>query len=286
MGYGDDFIATAQARVAKEKNPNSRVIIGDGNKIYPSIVYLNNPNIYQGEISVNDTRNIWIKNYINNRPYIDQIKTNRERIYFNNNFSPTPGDIFFSKEEDMKGLEVIKTAKKIWETQFKKISKFVVMIEPNVKGPDYANNVGSNIVGEAHLNRDWGFEKWQEVVNNLKDQVAFIQCFKGKTKKLTSVIEADCNFRMAVSIMKNCDLFVGTNGGLIQAAAAINKPAINILGGWISPKVIGYKTHENFYIDDKKSPCGARIRCQHCAECMSQIKVDEVILSILKILNK
>ena len=27
MGYGDDFIATAQARVVKEKNPNSRVII-------------------------------------------------------------------------------------------------------------------------------------------------------------------------------------------------------------------------------------------------------------------
>ena len=145
MGYGDDFIATAQARLVKEKIPNARVLIGDGKKIYPSAIYLNNPNIYQGLISENDERNIWIKNYVNNRPYIDHIKTNRDRMYFNYNFSPSPGDIFFDKDENMKGIEVVKNAKKIWETQLKKISKFVVMIEPNVKGPNNSKIMAGKI---------------------------------------------------------------------------------------------------------------------------------------------
>ena len=136
------------------------------------------------------------------------------------------------------------------------------------------------LVKAQAINRDWGFANWQKVVDALKDQVVFIQPYSGKVKLLSNVIPVECHFRNAISILKNCDLFVGTNGGLIQAAAAINKPAINILGGWIPPDIIGYKFHTNFYVEDLESPCGSKIECQHCKRCMSQIKVDDIISSI------
>ena len=71
MGYGDEIMATAEAREAKKKFPNAKIVIGDGKKTYPSIIYLNNPNIYQGEISpTHNDEYIWVKNYIGHRPYI------------------------------------------------------------------------------------------------------------------------------------------------------------------------------------------------------------------------
>ena len=42
MGYGDEIMATAEAREAKKKFPNAKIVIGDGKKTYPSIIYLNN----------------------------------------------------------------------------------------------------------------------------------------------------------------------------------------------------------------------------------------------------
>ena len=42
---------------------------------------------------------VWVKNYINHRPYIDHINTTDEKMFFNKNFSPIPGDIFFSEKE-------------------------------------------------------------------------------------------------------------------------------------------------------------------------------------------
>ena len=93
MGYGDEIMATAEAREAKKKYPDSNIVIGDGKKIYPSIIYLNNPNIFQGSELIKGQKYIWIKNYINHRPYY--FKSDNEKIYWNHNFSTKKGRYFF-----------------------------------------------------------------------------------------------------------------------------------------------------------------------------------------------
>ena len=45
MGYGDDIMATAEAKEAKKLFPDANILIGDGRFNYPSIMYLNNPYI-------------------------------------------------------------------------------------------------------------------------------------------------------------------------------------------------------------------------------------------------
>ena len=285
MGYGDEILATAEAKEAKKVFPEAKILIGNGRKINPSVIYLNNPNILQGNSFDEKEDNIWILNYLNNRPYIDYTKTNSERIIWDEKFSAKPGEIFLTDLEKSTGSDAIKQATKLWENNFSKKLKFSVVIEPNVKGVGYASRVGTTTVGDSNLNRDWGLDKWQKVVNALKDKIMFIQLFKGNVRKLSNVIQVDCNFRVALSILNASNLFLGTNGGFTQAAAALGIDAINIFGGWTSPSIVGYKFHTNFYIDVPGTPCGSKKICNHCQDCMKQIKTDDIISALKQRIN-
>ena len=243
MGYGDEIIATAEAKEAKKKFSKAKILIGDGRKIYPSLIYLNNPNIFQNSnLDSSKGDNIWILNYINNRPYVDYLNSNSEKIFWDHKFSVKPGEIYLSNSEKKIGIETIKNATKLWEDSFSKRSKFVVVIEPNVKSTNYKKITGSSTIGYSNINRDWGFDKWQSVVNILKDRITFLQPHKGDVRKLSNVIHINCNFRGAISILNQSDMFLGTHSGFSHAAAALNKDAINIFGGWISPETVSY-TH-------------------------------------------
>ena len=286
MGYGDEIMATAEAREAKKKFPNAKIVIGDGKKTYPSIIYLNNPNIYQGEISpTHNDEYIWIMNYMNNRPYIDYTKFNSERIIWDSTYSSIPGDIYFSKEENKNIKKIINKAIEIWKNNTGKKFKYLVIVDSSVKSAKYTGAILKKD-NFARLNRDWGFEKWQQVINSLKDEITFIQPFKGEVRKLSNVIHVECSFRNAISIINQSNLFIGSEGGFSHAAGALKKNAIIVFGGWISPKITGYEFHENLYIDIPESPCGILSKCKHCESCMEKIKVDELISKIIDLKNK
>ena len=76
MGYGDDIMATAEAREIKKKYPNSIIVFGNGKKVFTSEIFENNPNIYnKKEINYKDNV-IWIDNYLGHRPTVDLTKKN------------------------------------------------------------------------------------------------------------------------------------------------------------------------------------------------------------------
>ena len=287
MGYGDEILVTAEAREIKKKFPNAKILVGNGKKTFPSIIFQNNPNISQNE-NINSMEDyIWILNYMNNRPYLNYLKSNSERNVWDQEFSAKAGEIYLNDIEKKNGLNIIKKAKKLWEDYFSEKSKILVLIEPNVKGTIYSKVVGTTTAGDANLNRDWGFNKWQKVINALKDKVVFIQPLVKGVKKLSNVIHVDCNFRVALSILNQCDMFLGTHCGYSHAAAALKKDAINIFGGWLSPEIMGYKFHTNYYIDLPDSPCGSRKICGHCKDCMDQIKIEDIVASLeQKIIKK
>ena len=84
--------------------------------------------------------------------------------------------------------------------------------------------------------------------------------------------------------MSFCDCFLGWEGGFSHAAAALNKKAVVLFGGWIHPRTTGYDLHSNIYIDIEGSPCGMRDSCKHCEECRNLITTKEVISRLNKIL--
>ena len=181
-----------------------------------------------------------------NRPYIDNLKTTSEKVVYNPLFNVEPGEIFLTDEE---------------KSKYADLSDFIY-IEPNTKG-----TFGGN--------KDWGFEKWQEVS---KLPYKFIQ---GKGRKLDSVVQIQTeSFRDACALLSKAKFFVGTDGGLHHAAAALGKRAVVVWGGLVSPKILGYETHINLH--SGTSSCGSPKPCEHCKKALDWVTVDMVREAITK----
>ena len=74
--------------------------------------------------------------------------------------------------------------------------------------------------------------------------------------------------------------FIASNFRMYPATKIYN------FGGWIHPKVTGYKSHENIYFDHPKSPCGSvGYICDHCEEARRSINVNYVYDKVISILS-
>ena len=258
-------MVTGFARIAKQKYPEFQVVIGDRKKgiIVDSPIFYNNPNITKSsEISL-EIKKVWIENYSNNRPYIK--KQNEEKFYWNMEYRPIAGDLFFKKEEVEKSNLFYKKMELI------KGNKKVVFIEPSR-------------IQKIFDKRDWGEDNWQQLISSLKEEILFIQSVHNDSKIFNDAIPFSADFRTACSMLNLCDAFIGWEGGFSHAAAALKKKAVVLFGGWIHPKTTGYFMHSNFYIDIEGSPCGVKKNCEHCNKCRDLMSVDKVIKKLKEIL--
>lgn len=182
------------------------------------------------------------------RPYIDYLKTTEEKVVYNNAFKPEPGELFFSDAE---------------RARYGHYGGFIY-IEPNTKG-----TFGGN--------KDWGFDRWQEVVRRLPYR--FVQ---GKGRKLDGVEQCQTgSFRDACALLNRADFFVGTDGGLHHAAAALGKRAVVVWGGLVSPRILGYDAHLNLHSGTHS--CGSHKPCQHCKKALDWITVEMVVEAISRV---
>lgn len=145
-----------------------------------------------------------------------------------------------------------------------------VMIEPNVKP-------------NGHENKAWPFERWQELVDRLPE-VAFIQCAAAGARVLRGVEQVITpTFRHAAAVVAVSRTFVGAEGGLMHAAAAVDKRSLILWSEFISPDITGYDMHRN--IRHAGPACGWRVPCAGCAASMQAITVDEVQRNLLEMLE-
>ena len=236
MGIGDWLMATADAKVVNEKH-NVRVVFGDGETQYWSEVFDNNPRI--AKYLLPGERFAWIPNFPGHRPYIKSV--DNKRFIYNPDFRATPGELYINRHE----------------------KSDYILIEPNVKQTWFMSK-----------NKDWGFDNWKVLVEKLDHK--FIQVGHGKQKKLTngSFRQTD-TFLDALYWLAGAKLFIGTDGALHHAAAALGIPAIVLWGGVASPINLGYESHTNIWHGDE--PCGTHSsKCQHCIDAMAKISVEEV----------
>jgi hypothetical protein len=192
--------------------------------------------------SNSDTDVVWVKNYQGHRPYLKGTKNGR--LLFNDDYKPRVGEIYFNQEE---------------KKNIAKIDKDYIVVEPNVKRV-YAHTV----------NKAW--DKWEEL---FKHDLPWLQLGDVTVKRYTKWKETN-TFREALQILSKAKLFVGTDGGLHHAAAALGIPSIVIWTGFTSPRHLGYDTHTN--IHDGSEPCGTYDGvCQHCLLKSKAITVEQVL---------
>ncbi len=272
MGYGDDLLVTALAAIEKKKYPERQIVIGNINKrnAFHSVIYDNNPNISNCN-KLDKNKEVHIINYHSeNRPYIDYTQSTNKKYFWNTSYRAVPGELFFSKEENILADNILKDAIKFWSIKnLNKKPKAIIFLETNSTKIKHKN------FSIKHINKSWSPDGWVSLVNLLKDNYLFINSVHDYSMNIDGVYSPkSMDFRTACSVMNKCDLYVGPEGGFSHVAGALRKKAVVYYGGWIDPKIIGYSFHINLYFEHKSSPCGLyREVCTHCDEARKSITV-------------
>jgi hypothetical protein len=251
MGLGDNLLATGMARGAKARG--KRIAFGDGKKIlwdkHSSEVFRGNPNVAPpGAERDQDVQ--WVGFYKGSRIYNSQDSANKRWIW-NYDFKPTPGELFFNSAEVRNG---------------KRYGAGFVILEPDV--PSWKS---------VAPNKDWGRKNWQALADKLRKDGHRLAAFRHPRSgpPLAGVEHfATINFRDAAAILSRASLYIGPEGGLHHAAAAMNRKAVVLFGGFIPPSVTGYATHTN--LTGGAEACGNYTPCQHCKDALAAISVGEV----------
>lgn len=232
-------MATGQVKQMYAENPIPVIVVGLDNKPQWSEVFEFNPKIVRKRTT---NKFQTLLNGGGCRPYIRE-RTSTQWTW--KPFGPIPGEFFFQEVELHWGQRY--TGK--------------ILVEPNVKA-----KVG-------HTNKAWPFERWQELVD--RDVNKYIQCGPANTRWLKGVHRCVTpSFRYVATVVKHVKAFVGAEGGLMHAAAALDTPAVILWSEFIDPTITGYQNHIN--IRKATKTCGMRIPCAGCAASMEAITVDEV----------
>lgn len=245
------MIATGMARGARERG--KRIAFGDRTRIIwdhnSESIFRGNPNIAApGSERAGDIE--WIRYFKGERGY------NRQAAghwIWNMDWRCVPGEIFLSDEE-------IATGKRIGED--------FILIEPNV--PAHKTAV---------YNKQWPIERFQVVADELMGQgLRVVQpLYQSARYRLDHVQKVETkSFRDTLAIMRNAALYIGPEGGLHHGAAAVEKPAVVIFGGFIPSQVTGYRTHTNLTGGVEKA-CGSLSPCQHCQRALMAIGPQQVL---------
>lgn len=257
MGFGDNLMATGLARGAASRGKH--VALGDGKKIiwdhHSLSIFQSNPNLaFPGQETRPDVE--WINHYKGHRLYNKQ---SEGRWEWNYDFSPTPGEMFFSDQE-------------LHHAQ--RGGRNFVLVEPNL--PRWK---------AVSYNKEWGFYRYQTLVALLKKhELKVVQFVYGNEPVVPGAIGMKTSsFRDAVSVMAHAALYVGPEGGLHHAAAAVGIPAVVLFGGFVPPSVTGYATHVN--LTGGAEACGSLHKCDHCRAAMAAISVEEVVTAVINIVN-
>lgn len=237
------MMVTAEAREVFART-GRKVVVGP--RAEWSEVFEGNPHISRkiGE------ETLILDNYKGHRPYIGSTFGNR--IHFTD-YKARPGELY------------LKFRERKWA---ERAGAGFVLIEPNTKKTVFADN------------KEWGHQRYQAVVTALPYR--FVQIGPKKTLKGVDFVETP-TFRLACAVLERAALYLGGEGGLHHAAAALKRPAVVIFGGHSDPNVTGYDGHVNIA---RGEACGSFRSCDHCRQAMNSITVDEVAQAVRDVYEK
>ena len=95
------------------------------------------------------------------------------------------------------------------------------------------------------------------------------------------------NLKQTVAILKQGDIFIGFDSGILHLACALGLPTISFFGAGIKEKwALQYERHIVLHKNLSCSPCtifGYTSHCPRGVECMRSISVDEVVSAVDKL---
>lgn len=197
-------------------------------------------------------KGLQVRNGPSARPYIDYVRSREKRWVWNEAFEPTPGDLPWCSP-DSRG-------------------EGGIVVEPHLKRG-------------ASPNKDWGWHRWQEMINRRPD-LPWIQMGRPGTVLLDGVrfVPTD-SFEAACRVLMAARCSVLPEGGLHHAAAALGRPAVVLFGSYITPAQTGYAMHRNLWVDDPEG-LGWRTPSDACKRAWEAITPELVLTELEDLLCK
>ena len=238
MGWGDEIMITGEARRLNELTGRRVKVRGQLGNARMHTIFDGNPRIASPHDHGDAEEFEWIEWKSGNRPYIDYEKSTKERWAYTD-WKCLPGELYIKREPPGD----------------------YVIIEPHIKA-------------NASPNKAWLFDRARALVQAVPEK--WLQMGNKHTRRATDTpVRNTPHFLDACRVLSGAKLYIGPEGGLHHAAAALGIPAIVIFGGMTSPANTGYDNHVNLFSPDG-SPCGWRIPCDHCKSAMDAITVEMV----------
>lgn len=243
-------MVTGIARSMQHTDPRKIRVIDGTRTVRWHELWQNNPRFEQPGNRTAKAQNLM--NCPGKRPYIVEKQTER---WVWREYGPVPGELYFSQ----------------FERDYVRALEPEVLIEPNLKR-------------SASPNKQWGFNRWLEFVKLCSARGIALTQFGTWSDVLPGVRPlATPDFRTACAALGKARAYVGHEGGLHHAAAAVGIPAVVIFGGFISPRVTGYEAHANLFdAAGHQLGCGMRTACAHCAQVMACITPERVLNELEK----
>lgn len=137
-------------------------------------------------------------------------------------------------------------------------------------------------------NKEWFPERFQEVVNRLKDRFKFVQIGSANDPILEGAtdLRGKTSIRETGAVLANCRLYIGGEGFLMHLARAVECPSVVILGGRTAPWQFCYSCNINLYSALPCSPCGLWNDCDYNRDCMRQISATDATEAVLSLLER
>lgn len=137
-------------------------------------------------------------------------------------------------------------------------------------------------------NKEWYPERFQGVVDALRDDVAFVQLGANVDPPLDGVtdLRGATTVRVSAAIIHHARLYVGPEGFLMHLARAVECPSVIVFGGRTAPWQLGYACNLNLYSAVPCAPCWRSNTCEYDRRCMSEIAVSDVVSAIRQMLAR
>lgn len=253
MGHGDAIMVSGHARVAQQADPRKIRVLHQYKPAW-SEIWLNNPRFAQpGEKC--DVQLLYARSAATNmRPY--HRAKSAERWTYELDYRPDVGELYFTDGE----------------RRFGEAQAVEIVVEPNIKPG-------------ASPNKQWPFERWHRFAELATAAgLRLVQLGPRGTRKLqhATLIET-AGFRLGCAVLARALAFVGHEGGLHHAAAALGVPGVVIFGGFTPVELTGYAIHRNLGVS-LGDACGLRVPCPHCKAEMAKITPEQVMQELEELL--
>lgn len=157
----------------------------------------------------------------------------------------------------------------------------------SVVGTDVFITIEPHSNNEYTCNRQYPFEKWQNIVDNLCEVVRVVQVGRSNVRVLDNVIDvtAKTTFRTCAGLIGRSKLFLSTEGGLTHAAQAVGTKSIVVITGYQHPDMVAYPQNINMWIHKNHGPCGKKQKCEECWDAVIGHDEQEIINEAMGVLH-